>query len=432
MNTQTESVAQNEIDDKNFLLERFQTVRKFTNSLCKNLETEDYVVQAMPDVSPTKWHLAHTSWFFEAFVLARADTGYKFFNPVYKYLFNSYYVQMGERFTRSRRGLLSRPTVKEVFEFRDYIDKRISEFISGCGPELYSKFSGIIEIGIHHEQQHQELLVTDIKNVFSINPLYPVLISKEIQSTESIPKMEWIGIDGGLYNIGHNGNRFAYDNETPAHREYTDNYLMGSRLITNWEYLDFINDKGYLTPELWLSDGWAAVDREKWEAPMYWTKIDGEWFNYKLNGFQKVDLNEPVCHVSHFEADAFARWSGARLPTETEWEIAAGDIRPNGNFVEQGNFHPVVLNDEAGDGKIHQMYGDVWEWTGSSYLPYPGYKPLPGALGEYNGKFMSGQMVLRGGSCATSESHIRKTYRNFFPPSARWQFMGIRLAKDIE
>jgi len=295
---------------------------------------------------------------------------------------------------------------------------------------MYSKFSGIIEIGIHHEQQHQELLVTDIKHVFSINPLYPAFTTKEIHSTESVPKAEWIGIEGGIYKIGHNGNGFAYDNETPAHKEYTDDFLISSRLVTNREYINFINDNGYRTPELWLSDGWATADRDKWEAPMYWTKIEGEWFNYKLNGFQKVDLNEPVCHVSHYEADAYARWSDARLPTETEWETAAGDIPAAGNFVEQGNFHPTPLNNKDGNGKIYQMYGDVWEWTGSSYLPYPGYKPLPGALGEYNGKFMSGQMVLRGGSCATSETHIRKTYRNFFPPSARWQFMGIRLAKD--
>ena len=429
MNTQTEYVAQNENAERDLLLKRFNKVRNFTGRLCENLQTEDFVIQSMPDVSPTKWHLAHTTWFFEAFVLMKSSASYEAYNPVYKYLFNSYYVQMGERFTRSQRGLLSRPTVKEVFDYRNYIDSRIADFISNSDKEIYSKFSPIIEIGIHHEQQHQELLVTDIKNVFSINPLYPSYTGKNIQTSESVPKIEWINFDGGVYEIGHNGNGFSYDNETPLHKEYTGDFLIASRLVTNREYLDFINDNGYGRPELWLSDGWAAAEKEKWTAPMYWTKIDGEWFNYKLSGFKKVDLNEPVCHISHYEADAYARWSGARLPTETEWEIAAKDMPVKGNFVEQENFHTVPLEIPNNEDKLHQMYGDVWEWTGSAYLPYPGYKPLPGALGEYNGKFMSGQMVLRGGSCATSDSHIRKTYRNFFPPHSRWQFMGIRLGK---
>ena len=430
MNTQTQSVALGESIDRGLLLKQFKKVRDFTDGLCRNLKTEDFVIQSMPDVSPTKWHLAHTTWFFEAFVLMRSSADYENFNPVYKYLFNSYYVQMGERFTRSRRGLLSRPTVKEVFEYRDYINSRITEFIEKSSEELYSRFSGIIEIGIHHEQQHQELMITDIKHVYSINPLYPVYINKELPAVESVPPIEWIKIEGGLYEIGYGGKGFSYDNETPVHKEYADDFAIASRLVTNREYLNFINDKGYQTPWLWLSDGWATVEKENWEAPLYWTKFDGEWFNYKLNGFQKIDLNEPVCHVSHYEADAFARWSGARLPTEAEWEIAAKDIPVNGNFADSENFHPAALSAGSNDGQIYQMYGDVWEWTGSAYLPYPGFKPVSGALGEYNGKFMSGQMVLKGGSCATPESHIRKTYRNFFQPSSRWQFMGIRLAKE--
>ena len=432
MNTQTQSVALGESIDRGLLLKQFKKVRDFTDGLCRNLKTEDFVIQSMPDVSPTKWHLAHTTWFFEAFVLMRSSADYENFNPVYKYLFNSYYVQMGERFTRSRRGLLSRPTVKEVFEYRDYINSRITEFIEKSSEELYSRFSGIIEIGIHHEQQHQELMITDIKHVYSINPLYPVYINKELPAVESVPPIEWIKIEGGLYEIGYGGKGFSYDNETPVHKEYADDFAIASRLVTNREYLNFINDKGYQTPWLWLSDGWATVEKENWEAPLYWTKFDGEWFNYKLNGFQKIDLNEPVCHVSHYEADAFARWSGARLPTEAEWEIAAKDIPVNGNFADSENFHPAALSAGSNDGQIYQMYGDVWEWTGSAYLPYPGFKPVSGALGEYNGKFMSGQMVLKGGSCATPESHIRKTYRNFFQPSSRWQFMGIRLAKESD
>ncbi len=432
MDTQRESVALGESIGRNLLLKKFKKVRSFTDNLCRNLKTEDFVVQSMPDVSPTKWHLAHTSWFFEAFVLMRSSADYQNFNPVYKYLFNSYYVQMGERFTRSRRGLLSRPTVKEVFEYRSYIDSRIAEFIEKSSEELYSKFCGIIEIGINHEQQHQELMITDIKHVFSVNPMYPVYINTEIPAVESVTPLEWIKMEGGLYEIGYGGKEFSYDNETPVHKEYAGNFKIASRPVTNREYLGFINDKGYQTPWLWLSDGWATVEKENWEAPLYWTKIEGEWFNYKLNGFQKIDLNEPVCHVSHYEADAYARWSGARLPTEAEWEIAASGLPVEGNFAEREIFHPAAVNAGKNDGQICQIFGDVWEWTGSAYLPYPGFKPAAGALGEYNGKFMSGQMVLKGGSCATPESHIRKTYRNFFQPSSRWQFTGIRLAKESD
>jgi ergothioneine biosynthesis protein EgtB len=411
------------------LLNRFKSVRNFSLEICKPLITEDYVVQSMPDVSPTKWHLSHTSWFFETFVLSETSGNYKSLHPQYAYLFNSYYIQAGERFERPKRGLLSRPGVKEVFQYREYVDQNMISFLEGSDEETFKKLAQVIEIGLHHEQQHQELMLTDIKHVFSINPLHPVYVEKEDKYQEKIPQIKWISFEEGIYKIGHNGKGFSYDNETPQHNEYVESFSLASRLITNGEYIKFIEDGGYNKPELWLSDGAAAVDKEKWEAPLYWEKIDGEWWNFKLTGFKKVNPDEPVCHVSLYEADAFARWTGARLPTEAEWEAAASNLDIIGNFVENKEFHPVPVSE--GNTELKQMFGDVWEWTRSSYSPYPGYKTLPGALGEYNGKFMSGQMVLRGGSCSTSNTHIRKTYRNFFPPNARWQFMGIRLAKDI-
>ena len=421
-----------DILDNKILFERYKKTRDFTEFLCKPLVTEDYIIQSMQDVSPTKWHLAHTSWFFETFVLKPALKNYKPLNPIYAYLFNSYYVLAGERFTRAKRGLLSRPTVTEVYEYRKYVDEHIIIFIEKANEDELKKFAPVIEIGINHEQQHQELMLTDIKHVFSINPIHPVYSGKETTPIENIPPTKWIEFEEGIYNMGHNGKGFSYDNETPQHKEFINSFKLSSRLVTNREYLAFMEAKGYETPELWLSDGWAVVENEKWNSPMYWTKMDGEWWNYKLSGFHKVDLNEPVCHVSLYEADAFARWSGVRLPTEGEWESAADELKYTGNFVENGFYHPVSINNSENNSPLKQMFGDVWEWTRSSYSPYPGYKTLPGALGEYNGKFMSGQMVLRGGSCATSITHIRKTYRNFFPPNARWQFMGIRLAKDNE
>jgi len=411
------------------LLSRYKAVRNFSLEICKPLITEDFVIQSMPDVSPTKWHLSHTSWFFETFVLKEASGNYKSLHPRYAYLFNSYYIQAGDRFERPKRGLLSRPSVEEVFQYRDYIDQKMISFFESSNEETFKKLSQVVEIGLHHEQQHQELMLTDIKHVFSINPLHPVYVEKEDKNIERIPSVKWISFEEGIYKIGNNGKEFSYDNETPQHNEYVESFSLASRLITNGEYIKFVEDGGYDRAELWLSDGAAAVAKERWIAPLYWEKIDGDWWNFKLTGFKKVNLNEPVCHVSFYEADAFARWAGARLPTEAEWEAAVSDLDINGNFVENKNFHPVPVLEESNGPE--QMYGNVWEWTRSSYSPYPGYKTLPGALGEYNGKFMSNQMVLRGGSCATSKTHIRKTYRNFFPPNARWQFMGIRLAKDI-
>ena len=410
------------------LLKKYDNVRNFSEKLCEPLETEDYVIQSMPDVSPTKWHLGHTSWFFEAFVLGNADKNYKSLHPLYTYLFNSYYVQIGERWLRAHRGLLSRPTVKQVYAYRKFVNENVREFIINCDENTFTKFAPIIEIGLNHEQQHQELLLTDIKHVLSLNPLNPVYAEQKFIKSERATDINWINFDSGVFEIGFEGDGFSYDNEGPKHKEYLNSFAIADKLITNRGYIEFIEDGGYKNAALWLSDGWAMVETEKWKAPLYWENRDGEWWNFTLNGFRKVAAEEPVCHISHYEADAFARWKDARLPTEAEWEVAAGNLPYKGNFVEDKNYHPIAL-EKTKDG-LNQMYGDVWEWTQSAYSPYPGYKPLPGALGEYNGKFMSNQMVLRGGSCATSQSHIRNTYRNFFPSHSRWQFTGIRLAKD--
>ncbi len=417
---------------KDFLIESYKSVRDLSRILAEPLEIEDYVIQSMPDVSPTKWHLAHTSWFFETFVLSEAVREYKSPNPQYAYLFNSYYVQAGERHFRPKRGLISRPTVEETYNYRNFIDERMIRFMEDAGSKEWNEFSPVIEIGIHHEQQHQELILTDIKHVFSENPLRPEYIANGTGNGSGIiPKAKWIESPEGIHSIGHDGKGFGYDNEFPLHKVYLDSFKLGSRLVTNGEYTEFIEDGGYDTPELWLSEGSATVEANNWNAPFYWEKRDGEWWQFTLSGMRRVNPDEPVCHVSYFEADAYARWAGARLPTEAEWEIAAGGGIPvEGNFVDKRTFHPVAASEESDENSLIQMYGDVWEWTQSAYSSYPGFKTLPGALGEYNGKFMCNQFVLRGGSCATSKSHIRKTYRNFFPPDARWQFMGIRLAKD--
>lgn len=435
MNSNSETIAVSEnkriYDDRSLLIEKYKAVRNFFNTLCEPLKTEDYVIQSMPDVSPAKWHLAHTSWFFEAFVLKNAVKNYRSLYPQYNYLFNSYYTQIGERFTRAIRGLLSRPTVEEVYNYRNYIDKNIIEFLENCTEKQLKESGPVIEIGIHHEQQHQELFLTDIKHVFSINPLRPVYIDNFPPLVNYVPELVFRKYGEDIYEIGHKGNDYGFDNEFPRHKVYLNSFNIANRLVTNREFIDFIEDGGYKKPELWLSDGFAVSERENWQAPFYWEKIDDEWWNFKLTGFHIVDLNEPVCHISYYEADAYARWAGCRLPTEFEWEVAADKISMEGNFVENGYFHPVAVPENYNKA-IVQMYGDVWEWTMSPYIPYPGYKTLPGALGEYNGKFMSNQIVLRGGSCATSATHIRKTYRNFFYPHSRWQFMGLRLAKNDE
>jgi ergothioneine biosynthesis protein EgtB len=411
------------------ILDRYKRIRKFSEKLCEPLETEDFVIQSMPDMSPTKWHLAHTSWFFETFVLKEVNKNYKSINEEFAYLFNSYYVQAGPRFFRHHRGLVSRPTVKEVFEYRNYVDHNMIEFFEKIDDESFNKIMVVIEIGLNHEQQHQELMLTDIKHLFSMNPLYPVYKPFENIAQTEESKLNWIGFEEGIYKVGYEKDGFFYDNEKPEHKQYLNDFSISDRLVTNREYLEFMNDDGYKRAEFWLSDGIATVERENWEAPLYWRNIEGKWMYFTLNGFRDVELDEPVCHVSHYEADAYARWAKARLATEAEWEVASANLVVDGNFVESELYHPTSRLDEN---IIKQMYGNVWEWTQSSYLPYPGYKVPDGAIGEYNGKFMSNQMVLRGGSCATSITHIRNTYRNFFPAHARWQFMGIRLAKDTE
>jgi len=415
------------------LIRRYQQVREFTERLCQPMVTEDYVIQAMPDVSPPKWHLAHTSWFFETFILAAASPHYRSPHAAYAYLFNSYYVAAGARHCRPKRGLLSRPTVEEVYAYRAQVDKFMTSFLEGLNGQEANTWAPIVELGLHHEQQHQELLLTDLKYNFFCNPLRPVYVTAGIpRCTQDVSALQWVSFPEGVYWIGHDGQGFAFDNELPRHRSFLEPFQLASRLITNADYLAFMADGGYERPELWLSMGWEALQREGWKAPLYWEQLDGTWRMMTLAGMQPVQAADPVCHISYYEADAYARWADARLPTEVEWEAAAVPLPISGNFVEQQNFRPISLNQSDASGPLAQMFGDVWEWTQSHYSPYPGYTAAPGALGEYNGKFMVNQFVLRGGSCATSVSHIRPTYRNFFPADARWQFMGIRLARTIQ
>jgi ergothioneine biosynthesis protein EgtB len=421
------------------LLARFHQIRNFTTALCTNLEPEDCVVQSMPDVSPTKWHLAHTTWFFETFILKKGMAGYRAEIPEYAFLFNSYYNAAGAMHRRDLRGLISRPTVREAQRYRSSVDSHINNLLSSADEKLLKELEPILILGMHHEQQHQELLLTDIKHVFAQNPLYPVFRDRKIDNdpADTAP-ICFVDFEEEIVEIGHHGREFAYDNEGPRHRVLVPAFSLASRPVTNREYIAFIEDDGYERPEFWLSLGWMTVNDQGWEAPLYWTKRDGKWWNFTLSGFRPVEENEPVTHISYFEADAFANWAGERLPTEFEWERAAFDCLIEGNFVEDETFHPQPATQQAGSlstktGKMPillQVFGDVWEWTRSAYAPYPGFHAAPGAIGEYNGKFMCNQYVLRGGSCATSRTHIRRTYRNFFQPEKRWQFTGIRLARD--
>jgi len=408
---------------------RYETVRQQTEALCEPLSIEDYVVQSMPEVSPTKWHLAHTSWFFETFLLKPYKKGYREFDPDFSYLFNSYYNTIGDRHCRQNRGLLSRPTVREICDYRRHVDEHMCNLAVSSNIAHPEGIASLLEIGINHEQQHQELMLTDIKHVFWVNPLRPAYLERATPEKTEGTASEWITVIGGLREIGHDGVGFAFDNEGPLHKEYIAPFEIASRLVTNGEFKRFILAGGYQKPEYWLSLGWATVQSEQWRAPLYWLESHGEWHGHTLGGLRPILDNEPVCHISLFEADAFARWAGVRLPTESEWEIASdlADLA-QGAFVESGTFHPGIAEDRPG---LQQMFGEVWQWTGSAYSPYPGYSPSKGALGEYNGKFMCNQYVLRGGSVATSRTHIRKTYRNFFPPGTRWQFSGIRLARNL-
>jgi ergothioneine biosynthesis protein EgtB len=411
------------------LASRYRWVREFSEKLCQTLEPEDCVVQTMPEVSPTKWHLAHTSWFFETFILKEALADYRQVDPQYAYLFNSYYNAAGKMHCRPKRGLISRPTLRETLEYRHQIDGLMDAIFQK--PAILEKFAPRVVLGLNHEQQHQELMLTDIKHVFSENPLRPAFRESAAREFAAVPPARWQTFPAGVYQLGYEGGEFHFDNEGPRHRQFVEAFQLAPRLVTNRDYLEFIEDGGYRRPEFWLSLGWFTINEQRWEAPLYWEKRDGSWLVFTLAGMRALDQSEPVCHVSYFEADAFARWAGARLPTEFEWEAAAANLPYAGNFVENESFHPRPVDEKAASWPLAQMFGDLWEWTSSSYSPYPGYSPTSGALGEYNGKFMCNQYVLRGGSCATSQSHIRKTYRNFFPPNARWQFMGIRLAKSV-
>jgi ergothioneine biosynthesis protein EgtB len=412
------------------VIERFRQIRSFSEELCETLEAEDYVVQSMPDVSPTKWHLAHTSWFFETFILKTWMPRYRTEVPQYAYLFNSYYNAAGDMHRRDLRGLISRPTVADTYRFRHSIDAHIKELIETADDELLAEMEPVFTIGLNHEQQHQELLVTDIKHVFAQNPLYPVYRQRdELPAHRAIAPVEFVDFPETIVEIGHDGHGFSYDNEGLRHRALVSHFSLANRLVTNGEYLAFIEAGGYSRPEFWLSLGWNTLNEQRWRAPLYWLERDGSWSNFTLSGLRPIEESEPVTHVSYFEADAFANWSGARLPTEFEWERVAAELPIAGNFVDNERFHPAPAQNVPNE-KLQQMFGDVWEWTRSAYLPYPGYRAAAGALGEYNGKFMCNQMVLRGGSCATSHDHIRSTYRNFFQPEKRWQFTGIRLARD--
>ncbi|WP_043527177.1 ergothioneine biosynthesis protein EgtB [Litchfieldella xinjiangensis] len=410
----------------------YQRIRAASEALCEPLHTEDYVIQSMDDVSPPKWHLAHISWFFEAFILTPFQPSYRTLDPAYDFLFNSYYETHGTPFPRPSRGTLSRPTVADVYRYRAHIDSAMVELLKNPPAEHVEEIVRRLELGLHHEQQHQELLVMDIKHILAQNPLHPVYRDDLAPAADVDPgPLSWLEYPAGVRRIGHRASAgFAYDNESPEHREFVEAFMMASRPVTNGEFLAFMDDGGYERSELWLSDGWAQVQQAGWEAPLYWVRRDGIWHYMTLAGLVPVDKNAPVVHVSFYEAEAYAQWAGARLPTEMEWETVAQATEIRGNFVEDDHLQPVAA--PAREGEASQLFGDVWEWTGSAYRPYPGFRTLPGTLGEYNGKFMSGQMVLRGGCCATPSDHIRHTYRNFFPPHARWAFSGIRLAKEVQ
>jgi ergothioneine biosynthesis protein EgtB len=417
-----------ELDAVADLAQRYRAVRGQTEALCAPLSAEDHVIQSMPDASPARWHLAHTTWFFETFVLGQACTGYSPWHNDFAYLFNSYYNQVGPQYPRPRRGLLSRPSVEEIYAYRHAVDDHMNTFLATADGQAMP-FMSTIELGLQHEQQHQELILTDLKHMLSCNPLFPAYRAWLDEPPPPAPPLAWVEGQLGAHEIGHGGGGFAYDNEGPRHTVWLQPHALASRPVTNGEYLEFIMAGGYACPELWLSLGWDTVKASQWEAPLHWVKSPDGWRQFTLAGLRNLDPNAPVCHVSYFEAEAYARWAGARLPTEAEWEVAASEYPLHGHFVESGRHQPLPAAATAGGGPLLQLFGDVWEWTSSQYSPYPGFSPTADAIGEYNGKFMCNQFVLRGGSCATPQGHIRATYRNFFQPDARWQFTGFRLAR---
>jgi ergothioneine biosynthesis protein EgtB len=415
----------------------YEAVRLATLALVKPLSEADCTVQSMPDASPVKWHLAHTSWFFETFVLTPHLAAYAVFNPAFKVLFNSYYHAVGERHPRAERGLITRPGLQEVLAYRAHVDASMGCLLSS--DTLPQDLDALITLGCQHEQQHQELILTDVKHLLSLNPLKPVYQKHWPLTTIQPGKSSWVDVAEGLYEIGyksghksgHDDIGFSFDNESPRHRVWLDAFQIASQPVTHGDFMAFIDDGGYQRSDLWLSAGWDAVTVGGWEAPLYWEQKDCRWSVFTLHGEVPVEPHVPVCHVSFYEAEAYARWAGARLPTEAEWEVASRAATLRGNFLESGALHPLALREALPEHAMAQAFGDVWEWTRSDYAPYPHFQAAAGAVGEYNGKFMSGQYVLRGGSCVTPASHIRATYRNFFAPQTRWQFSGLRLAKDV-
>jgi ergothioneine biosynthesis protein EgtB len=419
--------------DGETLVRRFDDVRTHTETLAAPLSPEDQTVQSMADVSPTKWHRAHVTWFFETFVLADHEPGFAPFHDKYWFLFNSYYETVGPRYARPDRGLISRPGAHEVGDYRTNVDARMRDLVTKLDGGSLEKLTPTIELGFHHEQQHQELLLMDIKHVLSVNPLQPVYAGRPSERSEP-DDLGWVDVEGGLVELGHQGEGFCFDNELPRHQVWLEPYRLADRLVTNGEWLQFMADGGYRRPEFWLSDGWAKVNAERWRAPFYWAEVDGVWFEHTLNGTWPVNPGLPVSHVSFYEAEAYASWAGKRLPSEAEWEhavVADGQADAvHGNLTDTETWHPRAADPSgsATTGRLRQVYGDCWEWTSSAYHAYPGFHPAAGAIGEYNGKFMSGQMVLRGGCALTPPDHARATYRNFFPPPARWALSGVRLA----
>ncbi|MFL5730671.1 MAG: ergothioneine biosynthesis protein EgtB [Cytophagaceae bacterium] len=409
------------------IISRYRGIRKQTEVICQPLLAEDYVVQPVEDVSPPKWHLGHTSWFFETFILRRFHRKYQAFDPAYNYVFNSYYESIGDRLLRTQRGNMTRPSIDQIYQYRSYVDKHMLELLDG---KLNLELITLLDLGLQHEQQHQELLLTDIKYILGHNPLFPVYKEREVEYTGRKPAdIQFTEIPEGIYEIGYDNGGFCFDNEKPVHKRYVQGFRIMNRLITNGEYQQFMDDGGYNNFAFWLADGWNMVQKQGIKAPFYWMRKEGTWHEYTLGGLKKIDPLAPVTHISFYEAEAFANWAGKRLLTEFEWEVAAKFLKAEnskGNFLEAGIYHPVPVA-----GNSYQLLGDAWEWTYSAYHPYPGYKREEGALGEYNGKFMIGQIILRGGSCATPKDHIRLTYRNFFQPEKRWQFTGIRLGENI-
>lgn len=407
---------------------RFEAVRSYSESIVAGLPAEDLVPQSMEDASPLKWHLAHTSWFFETFLLRESLPDYRPLRDEYAYLFNSYYNAVGPQYSRPQRGMITRPTVADVLEYRAYVNQHMARLFDSAMTE---ELAPVVELGLNHEQQHQELMLTDVKHLFAQNPLLPEFRpGSGAPSSEPARPLEWVAFAEGVHWVGTDEDAFHFDNEGPRHQVFLRPFELASRPVTNGEYLQFIDDGGYERSNLWLSSAWSKLNAEGWRSPLYWDKRDGEWFQFTLGGERPLDLDAPVTHVSHYEADAYARWAEVRLPTEFEWEVAATEQAVSGNFADDYRWQPSA--DMASDGSLSQLYGGVWEWTSSAYLPYPGFYAADDAIGEYNGKFMSNQMVLRGGSVATPDAgHVRPTYRNFFPPDIRWQFSGIRLARDV-